>query len=449
MTGKVTISEKLMEKKMLPVQDSIYIRAGARMIQTRLIVKADLPGHFNVSPDLSKALHLKPGRKLQLRFDKEEGYLHIGPTIGILTNALPRRDNDAAPNSSLAEIMYLSRIAKTMAAQVFIFTPHCINWDKLTTRGYLYKPTSDNLGIWESAIYPLPDVVYDRIPSRSSEARVLIKNTKERLMNLPFLKYFNPSFLNKWQVYKLLCMNEELLPYLPETMVLNRENLEKMLPKYQQLFIKPANGSLGRGIIIINRHNHNKISYTVYSRVKHHGSADSPTDFLKRTNFLRQKKAYIVQQGINLAKYHDSAFDLRIIYQKDHTGNWMISKKFVRVAARGSSISNLSRGGRAEKSKKVLTHILHRNKSLIEEKNNEIKLLCETVACTLEKNCRKLFGELGLDIGIDNNGKLWLIEVNSKPRKTTVTESSQRIMHNTFKRPLEYAAYLAGFNNTT
>jgi hypothetical protein len=32
------------------------------------------------------------------------------------------------------------------------------------------------------------------------EARQQIKNAKTKLMQQPYLKYFNPSFLNKWRV---------------------------------------------------------------------------------------------------------------------------------------------------------------------------------------------------------------------------------------------------------
>jgi predicted ATP-grasp superfamily ATP-dependent carboligase len=67
------------------------------------------------------------------------------------------------------------------------------------------------------------------------------------------------------------------------------------------------------------------------------------------------------------------------------------------------------------------------------------------VATTLEKKQAGTYGELGLDIGMDIYGNPWLIEVNSKPRKTTETDFSMKIVRNSFKRPLQYSSYLAGF----
>jgi glutathione synthase/RimK-type ligase-like ATP-grasp enzyme len=101
-------------------------------------------------------------------------------------------------------------------------------------------------------------------------------------------------------------------------------------------------------------------------------------------------------------------------------------------------------GGRAEISNRVLKY-LYNKKSTVDNKNSDISNLCHMIATTLEKNSNYIFGELGIDMAIDTNGGLWLIEVNSKPRKTTVTDYSKVIMKNTFKRPLEYAVFLAGF----
>ena len=220
--------------------------------------------------------------------------------------------------------------------------------------------------------------------------------------------------------------------------------MQEMIRKYKTLFVKPSNGSLGKGIIKVNILSKGKMSYVVYGNSRYKSQADNVEEFLKKTTKVRRDKPYIVQQGLDLAVYRGSLFDLRVIFQKNRDGKWLVGKKFVRLAPRGSSISNLSRGGKVEISKRIFRYIYHNN-DRINRKFEEAKQLCLRVATVLEEKSNGVYGELGMDIGIDKKGALWLIEVNSKPRKTTETEFSRAVMRRTFRRPLEYAMYLAGF----
>ncbi|MBO8158426.1 YheC/YheD family protein [Thermosyntropha sp.] len=441
--GKVIITRSLAQELKVPVKPIIKIRAGNIVVDTRLIINNDETRKLYIlSPELSRALFIKTKKKLKIRYDTEKNMLHIGPIIGILTASIPNKP-EFGPKSTQAELIYLSKIGQKMQAQIFIFTPTGINWAAKTVKGYNYKENSGGSGVWTASTYPLPDVIYDRISSRKSESNY--NNTREKLKKLAFSSYFNPSFLNKWDVHQILFNNPELRPYLPETKLLDKENLEDMLKKYKVIYAKPVDGSLGRKIIRITVDEKKQtLKYTVYVRGKFNGQATDATDFIKKTEKNREGKTYIIQQGIDMANYKGSVFDLRIIYQKDRHGEWRISKKFVRLAPKGSSLSNMSRGGKAETSKKILKYFFHRTE-LIEAKNQEISALCHAVAITMEQSGTGIYGELGLDIGIDKKGKIWLIEVNSKPRKTTETELSMTIVKNTFKRPLEYATYLAGF----
>jgi hypothetical protein len=333
-----------------------------------------------------------------------------------------------------------------MPAQIFIFTPSSIDWNNLTTIGYSYYQNKENQGVWVSSIYPLPDVVYNRIATRAIENRGITKRTKKRLMKLPYLKFFNPGFLNKWDVHKILSTNSELHSYLPETKLLNGVNLAQMLQNHQELYIKPCNGSLGRGIIKVTVNSQGNIKFIVYGRKKIRGTAANYIQLLKKTQKYRKGKAYIVQQGLNLATYEDCPFDIRIIFQKNNRGEWQLTKKFIRVAPQGSSISNLSSGGRAEKAHSIFDKMF-KDQVQVDDKNYQINNLCQLVATTLEKYSKFIYGELGLDVGLDQFGNPWLIEVNSKPRKSTQTNFSQTIVRNSFKRPLQFAIFLAGFYN--
>ncbi|PKM76839.1 MAG: hypothetical protein CVU90_10460 [Firmicutes bacterium HGW-Firmicutes-15] len=444
--GKIFMSDVLISKLDIPLASTVKVRVGVKVVSSKLVVRNGKLSSYMLSPQLAKALCLNRRKPLQIRYDQEKEMIHIGPTIGILASYLPN-ELEFNPKSVQAELIFLSKIGQQLPAQVYFFTSSSINWTSKTVRGFIYHQLSSDRGIWTSSVYPLPDVVYDRISSRAGEARPGIKNTKKKLMNLQHLKYFNPSFLNKWKVHKLLVANADLIPYLPETQLLNASSMKDMMMRHKTLYLKPCNGSQGNGIIKVICNDQGKLKYTVYRNGRHAGHADNTTDFMKRSRLARKGKPYIVQQGLNLSTFHESPFDIRIIYQKNHEGEWKISKQFVRVAPRGSSVANLSRGGTAETSKRVFASILNRNKKLIEEKHEELRNLCSMVAVTLESSSKKLYGELGLDIGIDKGGNFWLIEVNSKPRKTTETELSQGIVRNTFRRPLQYAIHLAGFQN--
>ncbi len=443
-TAKIYLSRALVDKLGVPKQPEIRVRAGNIVVNTQLVVRKTRLKTYMLSPSLLSKLRLPNRRHLQIRYDEAENMLHIGPIIGILTSHIPNKQ-EYDPKSIQAELIYLSNVGKTIASQIYVFTPHSINWANNTVRGYTYSQTMPNKGVWISNIYPLPDVVYNRIASRTTESRKITRSTKERLKKLPYLKFFNPSFLNKWKVYQMLITEPELEPFLPETMQLTLENLEEMLKRYRVVYLKPNNGSLGRGIIKVRRDKSGVLHYIVHRRGRYKGKANDVSELIRKTKGARRNKAYIVQEGIKLANYKGSPFDIRIIFQKNFQGEWQIGKKFVRVAPRGSSISNLSSGGRVERSKKVFSY-LYKSQNLIKAKNIEIKELCKKIASTLEKASDEIYGELGLDIGVDKNGKPWLIEVNSKPRKTTETEFSKGIVRNSFRRPLQYGIYLAGFN---
>lgn len=442
--GTITISHTLAQNLGIPIKPYIQIRTGQILVTAELALSSDSSKTYSLSPRLAQALYIKRQKQLKIRYDSAAGHIHLGPTIGVLSTFLPNK-GEFDPTGVQADIIYLSNMGKIVPGQVFIFTPACINWSNNTTRGYVYRQISADHGVWASDIYPLPDVVYDRVSSRVSEGKDTIRSTKNRLMSQPYLRYFNPHFLNKWKVHQMLMNNPRLFQYIPETKLLNAENLQEMLRKYPVLFVKPGNGSLGYGIIKLKSNERGEISYVVNrGRGRLRAQAENAEDFMKKTKKMRRDKQYIVQRGIDLATFRGSPFDIRVIYQKDGQGEWQISKKFVRVAAPGSSVSNLSSGGRAETSKKVLKY-LYSKKETIEEKNREIKGLCQIIALTIEKSTNGTFGELGLDIGIDKSGHPWLIEVNSKPRKTTETEYSKAVIRNSFKRPLEYSVYLAGF----
>ena len=440
--GQIMISHHLCDRFNIPLKQTLTVRVGGLTAVARAAFSAQAASGYLLSPELAKALCLHKGHGLRFRYDTANQMVHLGPTIGILATRLPNLSSPD-PKSLQAELMYLSQLGKGIKGQVYVFTPQGINWVNKTVQGYNYRQESSERGHWSAATYALPDVVYDRVPSRRRENQPGIKDTKQKLMAMPHLKYFNPAFLNKWQVYQALSKNPLLSENIPETRLLTVAEMDGMLKKYDVLFLKPCNGSLGRGIIYVKKQPNGQLGYMTNSNGRMLGPVNSSRELLDKTVAFRKGRPYLVQQGLHLAKYHGSNFDIRIIYQKNGLGEWQTGKKFARVAPRGSNISNLSSGGTYEAFRRLMAYLYR--KEIRKRKYAQINELCKTVAATMEEQSEGIYGELGLDIGIGRNGIFYLIEVNSKPRKTTSSQNYRGLIANTFRRPLEFASYLSGF----
>src|SRR5690606_7149685 len=57
----------------------------------------------------------------------------------------------------------------------------------------------------------------------------------------------------KWYIHRLLMQNEQIRPHLPETLRATPQNIRAMMGRYGDLIIKPSNGSVGRGIMKLQR----------------------------------------------------------------------------------------------------------------------------------------------------------------------------------------------------
>ncbi|PSK04074.1 YheC/YheD family protein, partial [Brevibacillus sp. NRRL NRS-603] len=81
-----------------------------------------------------------------------------------------------------------------------------------------------------------------------------------------------------------------------------------------------------------------------------------------------------------------------------------------------------------------------------EERTAQIVHDCEQLAFQTAETLEDHFGrmvEFGLDIGIDVEGRAWLIEVNPKPAREIFREMGATEQYkNAITRPLEYAIYL-------
>ncbi len=409
---------------------------------------------FFLSPDISLKCELPAGTVITVKYDRTVNTLCAGPLIGLFT--VRNTPEDSTFGSHEPSLMALANSASKLFGFVFVFCPEDLDWDRSMVTGYVPAPDQEpsanreyNPVSWKPLSLPLPDVIYNRIPSRSVEARPEVEEAKSRLLALFDAYYFNPMFLDKWETHNVLRNIAEVAEFLPPTkLVETPEDIRDFLEQYGSVFLKPSSGSLGRRIIKvqIGEGGHYRFMYRSKDKQTVEGLAASFATLYTILKPVMGKRTYVVQQDLHLARFEDCPFDIRVLVQKDMRGNWRRTKIYVRKAAPDSFLSNLSDGARPRAISTVLKEVFKSDFLARDGLGEDIRNAVRLIPPALEKGTALTWGELGLDLGIDYNRKIWLIEINSKPFRALVSDSgSFKIIERSLLRPLEFAKFLAGF----
>ncbi|MNZ54150.1 Endospore coat-associated protein YheD [compost metagenome] len=162
---------------------------------------------------------------------------------------------------------------------------------------------------------------------------------------------------------------------------------------------------------------------------------------MKWINRITSRQTYIVQPYLELSGEDGKPFDVRVLLQKDGSGSWSLTGMAVRCGQEGSLTSNLHGGGGALPAQSMLESKFGAQKA--EHLQERIHTISKQAAIRLESRYGRL-AELGLDYGIEPSGRIWLIEVNSKPGRSSFRIISDlKAEQQSIEKPLQYARYLS------
>ncbi len=366
-------------------------------------------------------------------------HIHIGPIIGVLCN--PKWDEKLEtlrPNRQQPGLQKMVEIGKRLDVLVYVFGLRDVNFSEMQVRAFLWDGEC-----WKQAVLPLPDVIYDQVLSRKLEHNMEYRERRKHLSQIYKDLIFNDGFLDKWQTHQWLAVDRRTRVHVPFTQrYQDRRRAATFLGEHAVTFIKPVHGSLGLGIVRATRNEDGTFVVEMKQSGKHkvtkyaHARA-VVTGLLPRL----QSRPYLLQEGIDLMRFKDRPMDVRIVLQRDGKGQWQRTKMFARVAPVGDFTANLAGGGEAHPVVKVLSESL--TGEVQRRVRRELKYVALLTAEVIEQGAVKRFGELGVDLGIDQHGSVWIIEVNSKPWKAPHTQTGREdLVELAFKRPLQYALYL-------
>jgi len=368
--------------------------------------------------------------------------IDFGTLIGVLCNPIWDKNRGRIKSSKYLEALEkLDDTATGLGAVCVLFRMNDVNFTDLTVRGYARSTKG-----WTPSLLPLPDVIYDQMLSRKVEHSSKYQELHQKLSDIYGKNLFNDGFFDKLQVHAWLMQDSRLRQHVPTTVRYDKpQDLTRFVQKHVTTFLKPVHGSLGLGIVRIQRHSDGTVSYVVKRSdlppLK--GKVSIPANLVKVFRKRLGARPYLLQEGIALMTLQDRPLDIRLVMQRDGKGEWKRTKSFARLAQAGDFTSNISSGGEAMPVGDVLRELYHS-----EAQRNRCERLIRKVSYlvveVLERQAGKTFGELGIDLGVDQDGNAWIIEVNSKPWKSPKTDKGrQDLVDLSFERPVLYAMRIA------
>jgi len=433
LAGGIAVSPSLLEALGAPDLERATLRVGAKSVSVP-VAGAKSAKSVAISPGLAKELYLSPPQTLCIRWDPEQQALVLGPVVAIFAAKRRRSARRALFGVRTGDLRQLILHGKALGMVAYVAAPDGIDPNASYIEGYVRSGRR-----WVKRKFPLPEVVYDRIQSRSWERRPSSQEAKAFLQSIPGVHYFNEGFFDKWAIYQRMAKHELLARYIPETRQLTGPaSLQAFLEEHGSVYVKPTEGSQGKGVIRARR---TGSGYEWRFGRRTHGTTRFDALY-KGIARIQRGRRYIVQQDLNLATLGGAPFDVRILMQKNGRGEWVRTKAYARVAPQGRVTSNLSGGGTAM----FLSYVLRRRfRSKRRRVAARIRQAAHEIVHALEEVLDGPLGEVGLDLGIDKSGRVWLIEVNAKPFRKITDGGPKRQVWQSFRRPMEYAKYIAGF----
>jgi glutathione synthase/RimK-type ligase-like ATP-grasp enzyme len=360
----------------------------------------------------------------------------IHPHLGILVSY---NSYSTPPFSEKGFFKCLTIYGEKLGIDVTVFSPTGILWSQNKIIGYRYHTKTKT---WKKGIYSIPSLLYDRIFCSSKGQLQRLNPPIQRLVKENKTMLLGRGLPGKWKVYHMYKDVESLQTFLPETMnfSLNKSWKAKLI-QYQSLFFKPASGSHGKGVIkatisssAVNVQGRTFSNQLFSKNFRTYGSFE-----LWLQKFIGGR-SYIIQPYLHLNTKNGIPFDIRILVQKNQYGQWEETGRVVRTGKQMGLTSNLHGGGTAVEANAFLNQ--HFSKQQVNDINQQLTSISSELPQSLEDKHGPLI-ELGIDIGIDRQGKVWILEANSKPGRKSFHLAKNRKVHlNAILAPLRYTNYV-------
>jgi hypothetical protein len=288
-------------------------------------------------------------------------------------------------------------------------------------------------GRYQKCVIPVPQVIHNRT----------LYTVKRPMLAIRQLVADGKTVYNEWnrygkkRIHDILQLNPEIRPHLPATREATPQTVKEMMNQFDKLILKPNSGSIGRGIMKLER---TEDGWRLFGAGKPASRSILFRDRLPAVLLKKMRtRSYLVQQLLPLATVHGNPFDLRVSVQRGPTGQWTISGIVGKMARPKAYITNVARGGTVLTLEQILS--VHPQMSPGEVRQS-IERFSLQVAEQLSRHLPHM-ADIGLDIGLTEFGFPMFIECNGRDlrysfRKGNLHDAFQAVYSN----PIGYGKYL-------
>lgn len=357
------------------------------------------------------------------------------PVIGVLTG---RKNMLSLYQPERFNLAPLAGAARSGQAIFYYFSLPDIDYRTSSIGGLYFDRRRAG---WQKKKFPFPAACYlrDGVPlHRMNELERFQRAASARGVRLVNSR----TIFDKWEVHRILSASADLKPHLPETRLYHRHGgeLQSMLRRYGGAYLKARLGRKGLQVMQV---------------IEKPGGCYECRYFVEKPEIRRIRLAagltalidrffagrpLIIQQPLDLINYAGNKVDLRAEMQKNGRGELEVIAVPVRVARPQSPITTHAASYRFDI---FFSEMLPYQPDAMEALQAGLHALLFKIYRAVEDYYGP-FGEMGIDIGLDKEGRLWLIECNSQPAKVSLMQAyDPETVTRAFENPLAYALYLA------
>ncbi|MEX2461706.1 MAG: YheC/YheD family protein [Paenibacillaceae bacterium] len=436
----IMLGESYLKKWKIAANQMVTLMFGSFKKEVKVIPVARLVG-LRLQENLANHLGLHEGAQICIRYKRSTRTLHIGPLIGVMMSRVSTKDSEKPFSANTGFCKELTDACAKYGAFTFFYTPKGIVPNSQTVNGWSYS------NHWHKRIFPIPNVVYNRLTSRKLENQPSVQKFINDVKSRNNSVVFNEKYLDKTEVFQALKKEHGLLSLLPESYHFKSYSmLRSMINRHATIFLKPITGSLGKGIIRISKlsDKNYECSYNTMSGVRKKNYSALSSLFTGILGTIKHQN-FQIQQGLKLIEANGCPIDFRVLVQRNGLGEWSLTSIVARTAGQHNFVSNLARGGSLSKVRDVVgkSNLNRANKSSLSPKLGAAAL---KIAKGIENQVPGHFAELGIDLAVDTSGKVWLIEVNSKPSKEDNSPLNEHKIRPSVIKVIRYAQFLAKFS---